>query len=438
MGNVGSTESGRGTNPTRQTGTTRERFIVDPPFDVQAEAASAVQDLRVHTHLHCFNEENVIEPETTPACHDKYQIPFRIGLDRRQLDFYFVAPKRYDPEKLHFFGATLNRVLDIKTYTKHSSFGKHRHVIRQEVANIYNEIFNLMLACGVCSLEQIESLYRKMPGYHSRKLITSHGEPRLSPGTDYNAVAKGTKYIEQQVKKYNPCVGKQIYRDRYECIRHMEKSLREALERRDSTGLIKSRLTQIKAPHLLTVITAAAQRNITILLFSDNPDHWQCAQQLIAALEKVPDAYLGFDLAWLRSQVKGALDARQATLEALPELDAHRRLIKPLALEFSDVLKTGLEMEQGPNATRPYRSTDDADDLLHYAWLLGKIEYFEAAEIIPLLEFVAREAQGEALAHRRGLHDEVSIIADALEQLGSHYEAKVAAIRSWMQTNPFG
>ena len=95
-------------------------------------------------------------------------------------------------------------------------------------------------------------------------------------------------------------------------------------------------------------------------------------------------------------------------------------------------------MQQGPDAARRYRSTDDADDLLHYAWLISKIEYFEADEILPLLKFIAREAQREALDHRHALRDEVSHIADALERFGAHYSNKVAAIRDWLDTNPFG
>jgi hypothetical protein len=135
----------------------------------------------------------------------------------------------------------------------------------------------------------------------------------------------------------------------------------------------------------------------------------------------------------LHEAAQVALDARQATLEALPELQACRRWIEQLGLYISQ-----FEVQQDPDAAAPYVSTRDADDVLQYVWLLGKIEYFEADEILPLLRFVAREAQGETLDHRRALRDEVRNIADALERFGAHYTKKVTAIRNWMESEAFG
>ena len=130
---------------------------------------------------------------------------------------------------------------------------------------------------------------------------------------------------------------------------------------------------------------------------------------MLAALTRVPEQYRGFKPAESRFLVE-SLNGKEATLEAGPELDSYRRWIEPLDIEVS--LATGLEMQQGPNAARRYASTRDADDVLHYAWLLGKIEYFGA--------------------------DEVSAIAEALRGFGPRYTAKVAAIRNWLETDPFG
>jgi hypothetical protein len=438
MGTVGSTESPSRTNPRRQTETTAERVIVDPPFDVQADTASPVNELVCHTDLHCFNELNKIEPETIPPCHDKGQIPIKIELiqdssGEKRFRYFVSRPTECDPKKFSVFRKKLTKLFDISIESFYSMHGQHRAVIHHEVVRIHNEIYFLMLACGVCSFEHIAKVCKAEPGGNSRMLISFAGEPTRRPDTDYNAVAAGAKYIEQQVRKYYISSGRHVCQDRFSCIWDIETFLEGALQRRDSKSFIKNQLTQIKAGHLLPVITAAAERTTKILLFSDRLDHWECAEQLITALTRVPADYLGFDLDKLRQQVRAALDIRQATLEAAPELEAYRRWIEPLSLLFSEI-----EVQQDPNAARPYVSTRDADDVLHYAWLLGKIEYFEADEILPLLKFVARQARWEALDHRYALRDEVSTIAKALERYGPKYAKKVGAIRNWMETRPFG
>jgi hypothetical protein len=444
MGNVGSTSSRTGENSPRRSEMTAERVIVDPPFDVQADTASTVADLVSHTQLHCFNELNTVEPETIPPCHDKDQIPIKIELDkspgtvqgeRGEKEFRYLVsrPAECDRTKFRLFRKNLTELFDIGFDRSYSMHGTHRFVIHDEVVKIHNEIYSLMMACGVCSFEQISKLHEAAPGGNSRMLISFAGEPTFRPDTDYSAVVAGAKHIEQQVRKYYICSGGRICKNRFDCVWEIETFLERALRRRESATTIKNQLTRIKAGHLLPVIAAAAERNIKILLLSDNHDHWQCAAQLIAALTRVPDEYLGFDLAGFRSQVQAALEARQATLEALPELQACRRWIEQLGLYISE-----FEVQQDPDAAAPYVSTRDADDVLHYAWLLGKIEYFEADEILPLLRFVAREAQGETLDHRRALGDEVRNIADALGRFGAHYTKKVAAIRNWMESEPFG
>jgi len=131
------------------------------------------------------------------------------------------------------------------------------------------------------------------------------------------------------------------------------------------------------------------------------------------------------------------------TLKALSEISKGRLALAFYQLEFDFLgldltFDSHLEVSQGGNAVVPYNSVAHAGAVLHYLSIIGRIEYFGEELMLPLLRFVAREAQGEALDHRHALRDEVSRIADALEQLGSHCETKVAAIRNWMQTNPFG
>jgi hypothetical protein len=131
------------------------------------------------------------------------------------------------------------------------------------------------------------------------------------------------------------------------------------------------------------------------------------------------------------------------TLKALSETSKGRLALAFYQLEFDSfgldlTFDANLGVSQGGNAVVPYNSVAHAGAVLHYVSVIGRIEYFGEELMLPLLEFVAREAQGEALAHRRGLHDEVSIIADALKRFGPRYEAKGDAIRAWLDANPFG
>jgi hypothetical protein len=440
MGSVGSTESHSRTNPQQQIETTAERVIVDPPFDVQAETASTVNDLVIHTHLHRFDKENAVEAEIRPRCHDKDQIALKFVIVEKPNPKLIISGNGHHPDgvskkilTLEGYAQTKRRsilplVLElvcIRFQCKHLTEKEHKILLHSTMSEIQNEVLDLLVACGLCSVAHLLNLYETKPGQNSRLLIKNAGEPSSRPDTDYSAVVAGAQYIAQRLRKHRIGPEFQVSQTRYDCAKAVERALVKALNDRESQTYIKNKLGQIKAGHLLPVVTAAAERTIKILMFSHDPRHWRSAMDLVDALTDVRQEHVGFDLDELR--------ARVLTRITVPELEAYRRWIEPLDLLFSEI-----EVQQDPNAARPYVSTRDADDVLHYAWLLGKIEYFEADEILPLLKFVAREAQGEALDHRHALRDEVSNIADALERYGPKYAKKVGAIRDWMETRPFG
>jgi hypothetical protein len=131
------------------------------------------------------------------------------------------------------------------------------------------------------------------------------------------------------------------------------------------------------------------------------------------------------------------------TLKALSETSKGRLALAFYQLEFDSLgldlaFDSNLEVSQGGNAVVPYNSVAHAGAVLHYVSAIARIEYFGEEMMVPLLSFVAGEAQGEALDHRHALRDEVGSIAAELKELGSHYAAKHAAIVRWLDSAPFG
>ncbi len=131
------------------------------------------------------------------------------------------------------------------------------------------------------------------------------------------------------------------------------------------------------------------------------------------------------------------------TLKALSETSKGRLALAFYQLEFDSLgldlaFDANLEVSQGGNAVVPYNSVAHAGAVLHYVSVIGRIEYFGEELMVPLLRFVATEAQGKALDHRHALRDEVGGIAAALKALGPRYAAKRDAISNWLSTNPFG
>jgi hypothetical protein len=145
--------------------------------------------------------------------------------------------------------------------------------------------------------------------------------------------------------------------------------------------------------------------------------------------DRDPVAYFG-------ERLIGTLQALSETSKGQLALAFYQSEFKSLGLDLS--FDANFEIYQGGDAAVPYSSAVHADAVLHYVSLLGKIEYFGVDEMMPLLRFVAREAQGEEVDHRRDLCAEVMAIADALKGFGPHYKAKVVAIRDWLEANPFG
>jgi hypothetical protein len=132
------------------------------------------------------------------------------------------------------------------------------------------------------------------------------------------------------------------------------------------------------------------------------------------------------------------LNRLTTTARAHQQLEFYQSEFDLLGLDLRISARNALEVSQGSAAKVPYNSRSYADHVLHYVFLLSRIEHFGAEEIMPLLQFVAREAQGETDDHRHALRDEVSKIADGLEGLGGRYPQKVSAIRDWLETEPFG
>ena len=92
----------------------------------------------------------------------------------------------------------------------------------------------------------------------------------------------------------------------------------------------------------------------------------------------------------------------------------------------------------GPQDGVPYQTRLHAPALFHYVLLLSRIEYFTSEEIMPLLEFIAKEAAPESEHHRRACHGECGVILQDLESRGQREDRKKAdAIEKWLATNPF-
>jgi hypothetical protein len=361
---------------------------------------------------------------------------------------------------------------------------------------LVNEILNLMTSCGTLNLAALGSILKSKPDDESRFYIANAGESFSLSGIDYQSVVDNCRYIERKAREYSTSTADFITLHRQDCLEKIANYVSHARAAGESSVFINSMLKKIQGGHLLHVICAAAWYNIGTLAKSRDPAHLWRAMELAGNLCSVPGIFsvdtfnklapmveqfmhrlfdrlcaggcppqeatdrlralfgpiltkLGDDAS---SRFEARLSAIVTTREAFEELETLAKKISRLNLTLgfeSGVKVTPVEMkpsekkepteEQEPSKEpERYGSRAHSFIVLGYLRCLGRIDYYEPEEIMPLLDFVAeRTREEEPLPRRESLRDYVLYLRKDLQRRGLTYAGKARAIRIWLATDPF-